>query len=124
MSLTYRELSESEFAKIPLEATAGFRLPPGIGRVIAAFDGDDIVAVCGVLPILHLEPLWVAENHRGGKTIKRLWDAVRGLVKSIGAARVFIVTSPNTERIARWCGAVDLGDQHKLLYLDVGKLKE
>ena len=121
--LTYRELDRSEFDRIPKEATDGITLPDSNCRVVAAInDRDQIVAIWAAVAVVHLEPIWIKEEHRKSPTlIRRLWAALRNVLKTEGVQSTMTVipnNKPATRRIAEWCGAREVDG--KLFFLDVG----
>jgi hypothetical protein len=76
---------------------------PPHSRVIAAIDDDGaIVAVVGVFTAVHLDPLWIREDHRQSPSIlRRLWVATKRILAADGI-RAVIGTS-NTEIVDRLC---------------------
>ena len=104
-----RELTVDEFSRIPPEATANYTPVPGVHRVSAAFDGDEIVGIWVVLMVPHAEPIWIREDHRGGTLIPRLWDGVKAILEDMGLNGVVGIipdSNPATKRIAKSIGAV------------------
>lgn len=101
--MIYRELSESEFGSVPAEALGGYKLVPGL-RVMAAFDGSEIVGIWVTTYALHAEPVWVREDHRKSPTIlRRMWGGVKGIVRDLGAGGIVAIipdSVPATKRMA------------------------
>lgn len=101
--LTYRELREDEFGDVPADALGGYTLVPG-ERVMAAFDGADMVGIWVTTFALHAEPVWVREDHRKHPVIlRRMWDGVKRIVRELGLGGVVAIipdSVPATRRMA------------------------
>jgi hypothetical protein len=122
VALTFRELEPEEFDRVPTEALDGLKL--GNARVSAAFEGDKLVGVWCVVFVLHAEPIWVREDHRGHPTlIRRLWDGVKSIVRAEGlpgAVAIVPDSVPEDARIAEWIGAKPIPGAI-YLWMDDGK---
>lgn len=54
-----------------------------------------IVAYWCVFTTVHIEPMWIAEEHRGRVgLIRRLWGAVRGVLADMGVDVAFALIRP------------------------------
>lgn len=120
--LTFRELDPSEFKDIPLEALGGHQLPTENCRVVAGIDkSGKIAAIWVALAVVHLEPLWIREDHRNsGYVLRRLWTCLKDVLAPLGVRRTLTVIAdsvPVTGRIANWLGAEEIPG--KLFFLDV-----
>jgi hypothetical protein len=77
----YRELTFEEKLQVPNLPT------PEMLVVGAVNDEGQVEAACGVMQVLHLDPLWVNPEKRGlfGFRLIRLWDAVKARLVKMGA---------------------------------------
>ena len=82
------------------------------GGVVAENDKGEIVGLCGFLPLVHLDPLWVREDYRGHPTLlRRLWDNTQSELSkadipvTLGFSRE---GDTQVERIAKWAGGVEI----------------
>lgn len=128
-SLTYdfRELEPDEFGLVPAEATGGLALPTDDRcRVFAALDGGKVVAIWCIIPVVHCEPLWIDEAHRGSGNgssaiLGGLWgkmsDALRELDVKIALSMVRD-DRPSTRRIAERLGAAEFPGKLFVLSID------
>ncbi len=89
--MEYRELSKSERLKFDDD------LPE---LSIGAFEDDVLIAVCGITPVLHLDPVWVRPDKRRQGMVGRLWQAVSDNLRGKGVSVVttgFIPGEPDEE---------------------------
>lgn len=86
MSLTYRELPESEYYKLEGHpALMGQAIPLGACRIVVAERPDgEIVGFQFIVTVVHVEPIWVHPDYRGTPVAVRLFkmgckllDAIR-----------------------------------------------
>jgi hypothetical protein len=76
----YRELTLEEKEQVP-------GLPTTDMIVIGAVnDQGEVEAACGIMTVLHLDPLWVNPEKRGkfGFKLLHLWDAVKTKLLGLG----------------------------------------
>ncbi len=109
MAYTYRELTPDEWCKVPAEAPGREVYTPENSRILAAFDGDEVVATWVVVPLVHLEPLYIAPAHRKSPTIlRRLAENMKRMLIHYGVGQVYTVAlnkTPELQRFALWFGA-------------------
>lgn len=99
--MTSRILPPEEWAKLQGTEIGPVwdRLPAGARPVVVEHEGA-IVGVHVLLPIWHVEGLWIAPAYRGRTSVaRRLWMAVKAEAAALGLARV--VTAAADERV---CG--------------------
>ena len=112
MSMEYRALGRDEYEKIPSEALDGMKMPD-TGLVFAAVDeAGGVAAIWAMIPVVHLEPLWISAEHRKSPTIiRRLWNLVSDAMSAMGlkaAVAVILDSKVETRRVADWLGAEEL----------------
>ena len=105
----FRELGQDEIPNIPSDALGGFQLQGRKVRVAAAGEeGGQVRAIWCVGYVLHAEPLWVAPDCRKSPLLLcRLWDVVKGIVRSEGLSAVVSVIPEDhkgVQKIAEWVG--------------------
>lgn len=100
MSYTTRRLPRAEWAKLAAtqEIAQYWSLLPTETHVIVVEDAHQIIGVHAILPVWHLEGLWIAESHRGHTAVARcLWRAVQRELAEMQITRV--VTAAVDERV-------------------------
>lgn len=101
MTLTTRILPPAEWAK--LAATEFRHLPYVTGdelTVVVVEAGDEVVGCWGLMPMLHLEGLWIAPAYRGRPSVaKRLLAATWAQVQARGAR--WVMTAADTALVRR-----------------------
>jgi ribosomal protein S18 acetylase RimI-like enzyme len=99
--LTTRLLPVAEWAK--LAATEFRHLPYVTGdelAVVVVEDGDRIVGCWGLMPMLHLEGLWIDPAYRGRPSVaKRLLAATWAAVKARGVR--WVMTAADSDGVRR-----------------------
>jgi len=93
-----RELPPDEYALLdatPLAQGIGPIKPSASHRVISAQDSSGrIVGYWFVNAVLHLEPLWIADEHRGrAGLVRRMWKGVQRIMRECNAAVGFAVVN-------------------------------
>lgn len=91
-----RELPPDEWPRLadlpPFRAAGGLPNPDATRIIVAEADGPGtpIIACWLILQTIHVEPLWVAEAHRGRPgLIRRLWNRVWTVLREIQAPLAF-----------------------------------
>lgn len=99
-----------------LPDTLPFRPQDG---VVAVNDKDELVAVCGLVSIVHLDPLWVREDYRHHPTLlKHLWTSIRAYMISLGVkVALSVADKPVAQRLlTRLVGAQELPGRVYAIY--------
>lgn len=118
--LTTRELPPDEWPRLAgteLEAVCT-RLQPS-ARVLVVEEDGRIVGCWSVLPMLHVDGLWIHPVHRSrGGVFRRLLTGMRGFVADAGcrAAWTAALQPDIVDLITRW-GGQELPGRHFLLPL-------
>ena len=123
--MIWRVLTREEAATVP-----GMIDPiPGSLVAVGAVDEDGQVVAClGTFAVLHADPVWVREDHRNGKTLLRLWEAMKHELLQRGVSGVDVLMSPNVpgqpleDTMARLCeaaGGVEVKMRHFVVPIEV-----
>jgi ribosomal protein S18 acetylase RimI-like enzyme len=76
--MTTRILPVEEWPRlVGTELEGAIAILPKEAKVLVTEDGEDIVACLAVLPIMHVEGLWVAPSHRRNGVGQNLWTAMQ-----------------------------------------------
>lgn len=68
----------------------GYPLPEaGAATFIVVEEGPDIIGVQAIVQVLHLEPIWIAPEHRGGLVAGRLWRLLKQTLANRGVRVAF-----------------------------------
>lgn len=119
--LTTRELPPGEWSRLvgtELESVMHKGLPDG-ARVLVVEDEGRIVGCWSVIPMLHVDGLWIHPVHRAhGGVFRRLLSGMRRFVADAGcrAAWTAALTPEIVDLIERW-GGQELPGRHFLLPL-------
>ena len=85
-----RELRPDEWGRLENHPSLQYPLPsPEAARVVIAEVGDTIVAYWLALQVIHLEPIWIHEDYRGGHLIKRMLGALLTILASCRVSMAF-----------------------------------
>lgn len=92
---------------------------PAEARVVAVEDDGELVGCWAVLPITHVEGVWVKPSHRNaGGVARRLLRGMRDVAQEMGARAVFTAAlTPNVEDLLARVGAEPLPGTHYVLAL-------
>ncbi len=120
--MTRRELPPAEWPKLTMTALdeVWTHLRAGVDRVIVVEEGDRIVGCWTLVPVVHVEGIWIADDYRRtGNVARRLLAGVKELGGAMGAKAV--ITSAYTDEIAGLAnrlGAAVLPGDHFVLDLE------
>jgi hypothetical protein len=84
-------------------------VPDSLVAVGAVDDEGQVVACIGAFAVLHADPVWVREDHRNGKTLLRLWEAMKHELAQRGISGVEVLMTehvpgpPLESTVARLC---------------------
>lgn len=92
---TYRELPPDEWhvlVKRGVEPFASCGLPdPAHWIIVAAFEGEELVAVSGLYETVHNDPWWIAPNHRRSPSlVAGLWRKTREVLQAHGIEGIHV----------------------------------
>jgi N-acetylglutamate synthase-like GNAT family acetyltransferase len=113
--MTTRSLPRAEWPRLAgteLEAVWPY-LPAG-AEVIAVEDDGQIVGCWAVFPLVHVEGIWIAPEHRGrGSVARRLLGGMRRAARAMGARAVnTAATSAEVAAMLEKLGGVELRGRH------------
>ncbi len=89
---TVRLLTGEEYQRLlSFEPFQSGGLPsPEVSRILVAELDGAIVGFWGLFNAVHVEPLWIAEEHRKRPgLVRRLWSAVADQLRSVGVYTAF-----------------------------------
>ena len=107
--MIFRPLTDDEIKTIPedfyldvdkLKLGSRYR-PEMAGKLIGAFDGDELVGIQGAIIQIHCGPLWVREDHRGRSTALRagLWTQVKETIQEWGGSYAYMFSRDDTPQV-------------------------
>lgn len=113
--MTTRVLPQDEWSKLAATAVGPVWswLPAGARPVVVESEGQ--VLGCHVLvPVWHVEGLWIAEAHRGRASVaRRLWAGVQAEAQALGVDHVITAAVDDRVRgLLAHVGAVPLPDHY------------
>jgi hypothetical protein len=103
----FRWLDREELWQLePLIQSRGWTpLNENMSRVIAAFDGDNLIGFCAFQCIPHVEPLWVDIQHRGTGLAEVLVGQMVDFLYTVAAPAAYIIAeNPASELLAQQHG--------------------
>lgn len=105
--MTTRTLPVSEYPK--LDGTLLDNIWPnlcGQSRVLVVEDGAEIVGCVALVPIWHLDGVWIAPAHRQRASVgRRLLMAARAAVEAVGASEVWMMAmTPESRQLCERMG--------------------
>lgn len=74
---------------------------PHLAMAKVAFDGDNIMGYHIFQLVPHIEPLWVAEEYRGGEVTHALVDEMNDFAKEAAGQFVCVSTSTFSDKLCR-----------------------
>lgn len=75
--------------------------PDAITVVVAEDEAGDPIGCWGLVSFMHLEGMWIREDHRmRGRVLHRLWNAVCGVASARGLGAVF--TGAADPHVVKW----------------------
>lgn len=92
-------------------------LPPTAQAIVVEDEGT-IVGCWLVLPVIHVECLWIAEAHRGRTSVaRRLWSAMRAVARNVfDAHQVWTASVDDTVRtLVQHAGGTQVPGDHWVL---------
>lgn len=94
---------------------------PSTAQAIVVEDETGAIVGCWlVLPVVHVECLWIAEAHRGRTSVaRRLWSAMRAVARNtFGASQVWTASVDDTVRtLVQHAGGTRVAGEHWVLPL-------
>ena len=118
MALETRLLPKEEWHRlIGTEAEPVWAALPDSTKVMAVEQEGELVGCWLLLPVFHLECLWVAPDHRGKTSVaRRLWNLMHATARSLGVRSVFTASMDATVgHLLSHRGAVKLPGEHYVL---------
>ena len=112
--MTTRLLPSDEWAKLAITEVGPVWswLPPN-ARVVVVEDEEQQLMGCHVLlPVWHLEGLWIAPDHRRRTSVaRRLWSRVQQEARSLGVTQLVTAAADDTVKgLLTHVGAIPLPD--------------
>jgi len=87
-----RELEPRGWGRLeghPLFADAGLPNPASTRILSAETEVGEIVGIWCMVQVVHIEPVWIAPDHRGGLLAGRMWRKIRVLIDHLRLDVVF-----------------------------------
>lgn len=124
--LSFKALSPEEFGLIPTDALRGMPAEILSGAVVAVDEAGAVVAMCGLISAIHLDPVWIREDHRNSPNIlRRLWESTRQSLAVIGVRGVIgVATTPLMRKLCKWAGGMPIEGQQYVIAVNAGKVGE
>lgn len=93
---------------------------PAAAQVLVVEDDGRIVACWSLMPVWHVEGVWIAPEQRGRLgVVRRLVAGMFGLARSLGAGAVLTAAmTPEVEDLCRRLGGVEIPGKHFSLCVD------
>lgn len=116
--MTTRLLPANEWAKLRgTELDAVWPRLPETAQIVVVEDGDQIVGCWALLPVWHLEGVYIAPEHRKrGAVARRLWTGMQRLLRASGVSSVATAAcSDEVRALLAHLGATQLPGDHYVL---------
>lgn len=107
--MIFRALTEDEIGALPDEFYSdvdklglGERYRPEMaGKLVGAFDGDELVGIQGAIIQVHCGPLWVRKDRRGDSTALRagLWGKVKETIRAWGGSYAYMFSRDDAPQV-------------------------
>lgn len=109
VEITYRMLRPDEWPKVEpifIEHGGPQSLPcPEASAILVAEEQGGIVGFLVIQPVVHAEPVWVREDHRGNGIARKLFSEVDDFMKGIGIKAYYTFSTETiVERLAQGNG--------------------
>jgi hypothetical protein len=123
--MTTRILPPNEWPR--LNGTEAEQLWPRLpltAHVVVVEDGLDIVGCWTLMPILHVECLYIAPSHRRRSSVgRRLWRGMCELVHQLGSQAVWTAAmSDDIRQLLDHAGAVKVAGDHYVMPMPPGRM--
>jgi hypothetical protein len=96
--MTVRELEQHEWPRLEtLLNELGMPIPPAAtSRIVIAEEDGEIIAWWSAIQVVHLEPIWIHPDHRGGILPGKMWRILRGILETCGVPAAYCFAADET----------------------------